>query len=252
MKINTESNNQLFAPDINTLSQRLCTPVGGFGPSLVSTLSAILGSAISISSTPTIAPTISKGTELSSILATATPAPNLGNPADLRNYPACAVRCRTNLSPLALLANNFKIQQICTNEIVAIRKILGNPIDLTNSQVACGTEYRGRSAGCIAATCNPSEDQKINLLAQQLRGYLYNANATLSSSVSAALVSATAAANAATLNKDPTDLTNYPACAVSLSFRSNLDSCNAFRFTTDASPAKMHSPKQLQRLRQHQ
>ena len=88
--------------------------------------------------------------------------------------------------------------------------------DLSNLEVLCGADFRAATAGCEAASCSPADNQATQLLAQQLCGSLYNSNATLSTSVSAAIASATAAAQAATEGKDPTDLSVYPACAVSL------------------------------------
>ncbi|KAL8689316.1 MAG: hypothetical protein Q9218_004993, partial [Villophora microphyllina] len=77
--------------DITTLSNRLCAPAGGFGTSLVATLSAIATSSrLSISTTPTVAPSVTGVSQASSVLATATPAPNLGNPANILSYPKCA------------------------------------------------------------------------------------------------------------------------------------------------------------------
>lgn len=86
--------------------------------------------------------------------------------------------------------------------------------DTNNLDVVCGPAVRAATAGCEAITCSASEFQGIALRAQQLCGSLYNSNATLSSSVSAAIASATAEAIAATEGKDPTDLSVYPPCAV--------------------------------------
>ena len=78
--------------DIGVLSERLCAPVGGFGPELLNTLSAVLTTTgLSISTTPTIPPGITQPSRVSSVLATATLNPDRGNPADITAYPECAV-----------------------------------------------------------------------------------------------------------------------------------------------------------------
>ena len=41
--------------------------------------------------TPTLPPGVTAISQASSVLATATTAPDLGNPADIRTYPVCAV-----------------------------------------------------------------------------------------------------------------------------------------------------------------
>ena len=53
------------------------------------------------------------------------------------------------------------------------------------------------------------------LLAQQLCGSLYSNNSILSSSVAAAIASATSVAAAAVNGKDVTNVASYPPCAVS-------------------------------------
>ncbi|KAI4195870.1 MAG: hypothetical protein LQ350_006910 [Teloschistes chrysophthalmus] len=205
----------LMVSDITTLSQRLCAPVGGFGTSLLATLSALSTKQYSISTTPTIPPGVTDQPAVSSILATATPAPNLGNPADLSTYPQCAVSS-------SLLSSKFFIrdllvdQQYCNNNTVAIG---GNPIgtpagNTSDLTVACGPRFRSLTAGCEAAICNATDYQKTQLLAQQLCGSYYKQNATLSASVASAVASQTAIAKAATEGKDPMQLSNYPACAI--------------------------------------
>lgn len=211
----------LMVSDITTLSQRLCAPVGGFGTSLLATLSALSTKQYSISTTPTIPPGVTDQPAVSSILATATPAPNLGNPADLSTYPQCAVSS-------SLLSSKFFIrdllvdQQYCNNNTVAIG---GNPIgtpagNTSDLTVACGPRFRSLTAGCEAAICNATDYQKTQLLAQQLCGSYYKQNATLSASVASAVASQTAIAKAATEGKDPMQLSNYPACGVSAPVRS--------------------------------
>ena len=54
-------------------------------------------------------------------------------------------------------------------------------------------------------------------LSQEACGPLYSSNTTLGSAVSSAIASATPIAIAATAGKDPTDVSNYPPCAVSRS-----------------------------------
>ncbi|KAL9018167.1 MAG: hypothetical protein Q9185_004529 [Variospora sp. 1 TL-2023] len=183
--------------DINTLIPRLCAPVGGEGPSLRATVSAILRSTqLSLSTTPTVPASATRASQVSSVLATETSAPDLGNPGNLASYPLCA--------------------QICNNETKAIAQAIGNPYgDLQDIQLLCGPRFRGDQAGCQTATCSPLEYQRSQLLAQQLCGSLYSTNAVLSTSVSSAIASATAAAQAATEGKDPTDVANLPICGVS-------------------------------------
>ncbi|KAL9053166.1 MAG: hypothetical protein Q9206_004037 [Seirophora lacunosa] len=200
--------------DIATLSDRLCAPVGGFGPALGSSVSAVLASTqLSISATPSIPPTVTASEAVSSVLATATLAPDLGNPADLSSYPRCA--------------------QICFNEttvnIEGVGSFYGDGIsgDPNNLNVSCGPEVRAATAGCEVATCSAGEYQGVALRAQQLCGSLYNSNATLSSSVSAAIASATAEARAATEGKDPTDLSVYPACAQRCIPQNNFNGCGS-------------------------
>lgn len=155
------------------------------------------------------------------------------------------------------------IQQICSNETARISQQVGAPFpDLTNTKVACSPEFRAATAGCEAATCSPADYQTTQLLAQQLCGYLYQSNATLSSSVASAIASATAAAKLATEGKDPTDLSVLPPCAVRLYilppfspllhskspiYQTKLKLIHARRTT-----ARMHPPTELLRLRQPQ
>ena len=58
---------------------------------LLATLAAVATSQQSISPTPTVPAGITGATEVSSVLATATLAPDLGNPANILTYPRCAV-----------------------------------------------------------------------------------------------------------------------------------------------------------------
>ncbi|KAL9012934.1 MAG: hypothetical protein Q9173_002340, partial [Seirophora scorigena] len=199
---------------------RLCAPVGGFGPSLSSSVSAILASTqLSISTTPSIPSTVTASEAVSSILATATLAPDLGNPAVLSSYPRCAA--------------NPSFKQICFTETtvngLGFASLYGSSLsgDTNNLNVNCGPDVRAATAGCEVATCTPAEYQGIELRAQQLCGSLYNRNATLSSSVSAAIASATAEARAATEGKDPTDLSVYPPCAQRCIPQNNFNGCGS-------------------------
>ena len=54
-----------------------------------------------------------------------------------------------------------------------------------------------------------------DVLSQEFCGPLYSSNTSLGSAVSSALASSTPIAIAATAGKDPTDVSNYPPCAVS-------------------------------------
>ncbi|KAL8789936.1 MAG: hypothetical protein Q9195_006597 [Heterodermia aff. obscurata] len=163
---------------------------------VLSLLTALATSQSSLSATPTIPAGITRVSQLFSVLATASTTPDLGNPANIANYPLCA--------------------QICTNDTIVIGKQVGTPYgDGDSLEVLCSPRFRAANAGCQAATCTPDEYTTTQILAQQLCGSLYNANATLSSSVSSAVASATSAAKAATEGKDPTDLANFPPCGVS-------------------------------------
>ncbi|KAL8664297.1 MAG: hypothetical protein Q9168_007926, partial [Polycauliona sp. 1 TL-2023] len=53
----------------------------------------------------------------------------------------------------------------------------------------------------------------IDQLTTQVCGPIYQANATESSTVSAAVAEATTLAIAATKGKDPADISNFPECA---------------------------------------
>lgn len=83
--------NHAFYTEIDSLAAALCAPVGGVAPVLSAVQSSILASSqVEISTTVTFAPTITGVDQASAILATATPAPNLGNPAE-SVYPDCTV-----------------------------------------------------------------------------------------------------------------------------------------------------------------
>lgn len=209
--------------------------------------SALTQSSLSI--TPTIPPSVTAAGPVSSVLATATLAPNLGNPADISTYPTCAVGPTPSLSFRGPLSQLTTLKQICNNTtVVAIQQTGGGSVDTSNLQVACGANFRSLTAGCEAAICDNADYTKTQLLAQQLCGSSYNNNATLGSSVSSAVVSATAAAIAATSGKDPTVLTDYPLCAVSsfdllrgisLAVNNKTDTVPSFFLSKTASPVSV-------------
>lgn len=144
------------------------------------------------------------------------PSARSGKPGEHRDLSHLRCKSATLLFFLHTIAKTLT-QQICSNETQSIGKYVGVPSgDLRDVQLLCGPAFRSFTAGCEAATCSPAEYQTTQLLAQQLCGSLYNNNATLSSSVSAAIASATAEAKAATEGKDPTNLANFPPCAVRL------------------------------------
>lgn len=228
--------------DIAILSQRLCAPVGGIGPAVSATLNAILSATpILIPTTPAINPSLTAATAVSSILATATLTPNLGNPANILSFPLCA--------------------QICNNETVAIAGATSNPYgDLTNLRNLCGPRFRSAEAGCQAATCNIQDYQNTQILAQQLCDPLYSGDLALGSSVTAAIASATAEAKAATEGKDPTDLSVYPPCGKLCIPQENLYGCGSLsnrlcvcqgiQFNSRINPCELNncSPAELQTI----
>ncbi|KAG7005766.1 hypothetical protein G7Y79_00018g045730 [Physcia stellaris] len=181
--------------DIGTLSGRLCAPVGGVGTAVGAAASTVLSTAqLSISSTPTVPASVTAATG--------------GNPANISTYPVCA--------------------QICSNETIVIAEALDASVgDFNNINTLCSPSFRSGNAGCQAATCNSSDYQNTQILAQQLCGSLYNNNATLGSSVSSAIASATAAAKAATDGKDPGDLSNFPPCAQQCIKQNNYNGCGS-------------------------
>ena len=112
-------------------------------------------------------------------------------------------------------------QQICNNESVAAGRFVDpNYVDQSNLQglkalqAACSPGFRSTDAGCEAITCTAEDYLKTQLLGTQLCGSLYESNRTLSSSVSYAIASATAAAEAAVLGKDVTSVSALPPCGV--------------------------------------
>lgn len=83
-------------PETDALSTRLCASFGGFGPALNAEQASILATSdFAISTTPTFPPTVTRVDQASRTLATVTPEPYYGNPADSPPntvYPECAVR----------------------------------------------------------------------------------------------------------------------------------------------------------------
>ncbi|KAI4222756.1 MAG: hypothetical protein L6R36_005914 [Xanthoria steineri] len=156
----------------------------------------------SVTATPTIPATVTSVQQVNSIFATASTAPDVGNPGNINDYPLCA--------------------QICNNETIAINFVDG---DTTDVRVLCGPQFRALTAGCQAATCDADEQTQIDLLTTQFCGSLYNANATYSSQVSVAVASATALAIAATQGKDPNVVADFPACAQSCITQNNFNGC---------------------------
>ncbi|KAL8799885.1 MAG: hypothetical protein Q9200_007419, partial [Gallowayella weberi] len=94
-KIQQECVPQGFGPpanchNISALSDRFCAPVGGVGPQVSSALNAFYATnSVSITATPTVPPGVTASSAVSSVLATATLTPDLGNPADITAYPLC-------------------------------------------------------------------------------------------------------------------------------------------------------------------
>ena len=80
-----------FLLEIANLSIPLCAPVGGQPSSVTSAIQSFLATAyLTASGVPSTLPT--EVIAASEVLATATPAPNLGNPTNIQSFPLCAVR----------------------------------------------------------------------------------------------------------------------------------------------------------------
>ncbi|KAM0798655.1 hypothetical protein BDR22DRAFT_361976 [Usnea florida] len=177
---------------IQELSTPLCAPVGGLAPSVNSALSSYLATAsFTAAGVPTSLPADATAvTAVSAILASATLTPNLGNPANLSNYPSCA--------------------QICSNEVLPQVEC-----DVNDITCLCGPMSRALTAACEEVSCSAIDISTVSLLAQELCGAVYSESPALSSSVSSAIASATAAAAAAVASKDPTNIASLPPCAQS-------------------------------------
>ena len=161
------------------------------------------------------------------------PAPsNIGNASDIKTYPLCAVS--PNSQPPQIPELTISIQQTCSN---ATAISLG-PISFSTA-FDCGPQFRSMTAECEKVTCSdadynsqyltilleryknkgvimanaPSHCTATQTLAQQLCGPFYTNGSIPSSSVAAAIASATAIADA-NAGKDPFDIGSYPACAV--------------------------------------
>ncbi|KAL9596663.1 MAG: hypothetical protein Q9219_005658 [cf. Caloplaca sp. 3 TL-2023] len=180
--------------DINQLGDKLCRPVGGVGPTIsVAEESVLASTQLMIPATPTYPPSVTGLDQASSILATASLTPNLGNPlggSEENAYPTCAGTCVNQTA--ALLTDPHSLSEVC------------------------GVEYRTQNAVCEVALCLNREKQITQLLGQQAcRPYYAASNSTLGAAVSASLASATPIAQAAVAsNPDVLNVANYPACAV--------------------------------------
>ncbi|KAL8664213.1 MAG: hypothetical protein Q9168_007951 [Polycauliona sp. 1 TL-2023] len=204
----------------NTLAKKHCASAGGIAPVETTVQSSILASSqVQIPTTASFPASLSAVDQASSILATATPAPNLGNPAT-NVYPDCTNKC--------------------VNETAAI---LTEPNNL--SQV-CGLQYRLQTAVCEAALCSDSDRQNTQLLAQQICRPFYANNATLGSSVIAAIASATPVAKAAVAGKTITDQSTWPQCATCLCGNAAaiapLDACEDDTCSVDERISQTPSP----------
>ncbi|KAI4253711.1 MAG: hypothetical protein L6R42_007473 [Xanthoria sp. 1 TBL-2021] len=91
----------------------------------------------SVTATPTIPATVTSVQEVNNIFATASTAPDVGNPGSINDYPLCA--------------------QICNNSTLAIDLVEG---DVNDVRVLCGPEYRALTAGCQAVTCDADEQTR--------------------------------------------------------------------------------------------
>ncbi|KAI4249817.1 MAG: hypothetical protein L6R42_008900 [Xanthoria sp. 1 TBL-2021] len=186
---------------INPLAVALCAPVGGIAPVASGIQSSILASSqFQIPTTVSFAPSVTGVDQASSILATATPAPNLGNPAG-NVYPNCTLTCVNETAGLITEPNN--LYQIC------------------------GVLYRTQTAVCEAALCSDSDRQNSQLLGQQICRPFYHNNVALGSSVIASIASATPIAQAAVAGKSATDQSSWPQCARSCQDSTNFGGCGA-------------------------
>ncbi|KAG6986432.1 hypothetical protein G7Y79_00087g101110 [Physcia stellaris] len=104
----------------------------------------------------------------------------------LSNYPTCAQTCGTTYSSLG---------------------------DRNDPAFDCGPLNRGTIAACEVLTCSDTDYQMVQQLAIDRCGAYYEANPSISSTVSSAIASATAEALAALATRDPTDLASYPPCS---------------------------------------
>lgn len=174
---------------IRELSVPLCAPFGGQPASVVSAIVSYLSTAglTTAAGVPTLPADATAVSAVSAILATATLEPDLGNPADILNYPICA--------------------QTCSNESVAIAGC-----DLSNIECTCGAAFRSASAACEEISCTTEERATVSSLAQELCGGVYRNSPSLGSSVSSAVAAAQTVA-ASIASKDPTKSANYPLCA---------------------------------------
>ncbi|KAM0798434.1 hypothetical protein BDR22DRAFT_891226 [Usnea florida] len=179
----TEESNQ-----IDALSAPLCAPVGGLSADVITALSSHFATiSLTASGLATYPADATAATAVSAVLATATPEPNIGNPANILTYPQCA--------------------QVCNNESVPLATC-----DLTNIDCLCGSAFRSITAACQQITCLASDKAITQLLSEEVCGPVYQNNPSLGSAVSSAIASATSVA-ASVASKDPTKSTNWPLCA---------------------------------------
>ncbi|KAL8648686.1 MAG: hypothetical protein Q9226_005898, partial [Calogaya cf. arnoldii] len=184
---------------LTPLAAALCAPVGDIAPIESAIQSSILASSqLQIRTTVSFAPSVTGVDQASSILATATPAPNLGNPAS-NVYPDCTLTCVEETADLITEPNNL-------NQI-------------------CGVLYRTQTAVCEAALCPDIDRQNTQLLAQQICRPFYQNNVALGSSVIASIASATPIAQAAVAGKNATNQSIWPQCAQTCQNSTNFGGC---------------------------
>lgn len=173
---------------IQALSAPLCAPVGGLGAKVSAAVSSYFGTASLVASRlATYPPEATANTAVSAVFATATPEPDIGNPASILTYPQCA--------------------QVCNNESIPLATC-----DLNNIDCLCGTGFRSVTAACQQITCSASDLARTQILSQQVCGPVYQNDTSLGSAVSSAIASATYVA-ASVASRDPTKSTSYPLCA---------------------------------------
>lgn len=93
--------------EVNLIDAALCASVGGFGAILSEGERVLASTQLLIPTTPTYPPDVTGINQASVILATATPAPDLGNPATppsngFQVYPPCAVSLMTHTRALRM------------------------------------------------------------------------------------------------------------------------------------------------------
>ncbi|KAL8761031.1 MAG: hypothetical protein Q9184_002820 [Pyrenodesmia sp. 2 TL-2023] len=111
--------------EVNALGAALCP--NGIDFILSEVENALASTQFLIPATPTYAPSITGLVQASAVLATATPAPNLGNPTSAQSYPPCV-----------------------TTTIITDKNSLAE---------ICGLEYRTQMAVCETAICSNYDRQ---------------------------------------------------------------------------------------------